>query len=615
MVMSKARPISETFLPLIKELKIVDKDANLVRIGDVILPAQEKVVEKVVEAILLDKPCRLIILKARQIGISTIIEAIQFQLAMMFKRFKAMVMSHDLDSSKNILGMTQNYYDTFWLKDAYTQKNKSANTLSWLETGATIRVATAGNEKSGRSYTLRFLHASEVAFWDNAKVLMTGLMQAVPLRARTFIFLESTANGIGNYFHETWKKACNGEGGFTPLFFPWWTHPEYIGSFVGLDPIQSKYLDEEERNLIRLWTNPPLERWNDYTQPPLTPSEMIDRLTWRRYAISDLCQGDLDKFKQEYPSTPEEAFIATGKNIFPLNSILPCYQPAHGLRGFLVRESTKIRLQPNIEGTVKIFKKPTPGQEYLVAGDPTHATEGDYAVAQILNRRTWEQVAIYRAKVDGNTFGEECVKLGYFYNTALLAIEHQGGGLASITAAQRLNYPRIWAHSKGEKIQGQIDNWYGWQTNWKTKNEAISNLKKVLVDKLIIFHDNTTFEELQNYISLPGNQFGNSNEEEHDDCVMSLAIGITVVLSEQDELFGTQLSEPNALPTIDLTPKRKQLGFPVSDPSSLPDLTQDVSTAVAQIQRDYEVDIESAPWERWGEVEWQEVEQLVMEGE
>lgn len=532
--------------PLVLNLCIVDKRLGIQRLGDVIHPAQLDILNQVNLAINSRKPCRIIVLKARQIGVSTIIEGIQFALAFMMKRMRGLVIAHEMDSSEHILGMTQNYFDTFFAREAYTQKNKSSKILSWTETQSQIRISTAKNAKTARGRTIQFLHGSEVGFWDNADTLMTGLAQAVPSLPLSFIFLESTANGIGNYFHTTWNESCAGELDYIPRFYPWWTHPEYLGSSLGI-PTITGHLDQEERKLVHLMQNPPLERWNDYTCTPIPGSEILDRLTWRRYAIKNLVKSDMDKFHQEYPSTPEEAFLSTGTNVFPLGKLLTCFKEIQHRTGGLVREGEKVRFQPNVEGALRIFKQPGPGISYIVSGDSKRSIEGDYACIQVLNRRTWEQVAVYRSKVDNVTFGEEMMKLGMYYNTALAVCEIEGGGYGTIAVLLDRNYPYVWQHQKAEKMQGQVDNSFGWSTNWKTKSQALGNLKKAIIDKMTIIRDRHTYNEMVNYVSLPGGKFGNGELEEHDDTVMSYAIAITVIIYEAAEIVNQVASSKPAV--------------------------------------------------------------------
>lgn len=527
--------------PFLDELYIVEKTLGIARISDVIHPAQIALIRKVNWCINNNKPVRIIVLKARQIGISTIIEALAFAMAFMRLRSRGMIIAHEASSSEHLLSMSQTYFDEFFAKEAYTQKNKSAKVLSWTETKSQLSISTAKNTGSGRSRTIQFLHGSEVAFWENADLLMTGLAQSIPSLPLTFIFMESTANGIGNYFHTAWLEACNGDTEYIPMFFPWWTHPEYLGSVLGLEIIKGGF-DKEERQLIRLMKDPPKEAWNDYTAEPNDNAEILDRLTWRRYAIKNLCKSDLLKFHQEYPSTPDEAFISTGTNIFPQANLDAVFDFKNGQRGEVVREGAKVRFQPQQNGKLRIFKTPTRGAEYLIAGDPKKATEGDYACCQVLNRRTWEQVAVYRDKVDPVTFGEIMMNLGMYYNKALLAPEIEGGGYATIAVILDRNYPFVWQHEKAESMPGQIDNWFGWHTNWKTKNQAIGVLKKVIIDGLITCHDRETYNELKNYVSLPGGKFGNGEKVDHDDMVMALAIAMTVTHYTAAELPAPDLA-------------------------------------------------------------------------
>lgn len=534
--------------PFVLNLCIVDKKLGVQRLADVIHPAQLDILDQVNRCINSRTPCRIIVLKARQIGISTIIEAIQFALSFMLKRMRGLVIAHEMDSSEHILGMTQNYFDTFFARDAYTQRNKSTKILSWVETQSQIRISTAKNAQAARGRTIQFLHGSEVGFWDNADVLMTGLAQAIPLLALTFVFLESTANGIGNYFHKTWNQAVSGDLDYLPRFYPWWTHPEYLGSILGLPTING-HLDEEERALVKLLRNPPKERWNDFHSNPVDDGEILDRLTWRRYAIKNLCKSDLDKFHQEYPSTPEEAFLSTGTNIFPLDKLNDAFKEIQYRRGGIVREGEKVRFQPDIEGALRIYKQPGPGVSYIVSGDSKRSIEGDYACIQVLNRRTWEQVAVYRAKVDNVTFGEEMMKLGMFYNTALAVCEIEGGGYGTIAVLLDRNYPYVWQHQKAEKMPGQPDLTFGWSTNWKTKSQAVGNLKKAIVDKMMVIHDRNTYAEMSNYVALPGGKFGNGELEEHDDTVMSLAIAVTVIIYEQGDMVNSIAAKKKPNPT------------------------------------------------------------------
>lgn len=496
---------------------------------------------------------RIIVLKARQLGLSTITEACMFAMCFLYERYRGLVVSHEADSAEHLLSMTQTYWDTFPFKALYSTKYEARNQLAWTESGSHIRVATAKNVGAGRSKTIDFLHASEVAFWLNANALMTGLSKSIHETPGTVVVLESTANGRGNYFHEMWEGAMSGDNDYTPLFFPWQNHPEYTASFLGLTTVLGA-LNEEERVLRRMGVDD-------------------DHLAWRRYAIRNLCNHDLLQFMQEYPATPEEAFISTGHNVFPADGLKSHYDPQDGYRGKLVRTGeNSCKFVPDPAGPLTIYSHPSPNRDwgqYIIGGDPSRVTYGDYAVAQVLNRRTMEQVATWRGKSEPGAFASELVKLGIYYNEALLCPEKQGAGYMTIGKLLGLNYPHIIRLGKADKTPGKVnaDQW-GWDTNVATKHEAIGWLLEHFATPLaqdaagryvsgLLVHDRATYSELCNYVALDNGGYGNGAAANHDDTVMALAIAVTCHQKEPPlTAYNPGVPGAGTATTIRIKPKR-----------------------------------------------------------
>lgn len=521
-------------LPIISELKIVTKELGVVRFGDVLNWAQIDLIQTVERQLAARRPVRIIVLKARQIGISTVIEAICFVLAMVLNNLRVLIVAHELDASEHLLGITTGYWNSYPLRAAYTPKHASTKRLGWKETKSSIQISTAKNLAGGRSRTIHCLHGSEVAFWDDAETLMSGLRQAIPDTGISLIFLESTANGIGDFFQSTWDDAEDGTTDFVPKFYPWWKHPEYRASYLQIphDEQSMGNLDAEERKLRR-------ELGLD-----------LDQLAWRRWAIRNKCTGrtdvqgtPLDIFHQEYPSSPEEAFLSSGTNVFPLEQLREVYRPQHGLKGRLVREGSKVRFQKDIYGPLTIFKYPAEDDFgiYMVAGDPTRTTRGDYACIQVMNRRTWEQVAVWRARIDPASMADEIAKLGRYYNNAMVNSEIEGPGYATIGALLALDYPYIWKHQWADKAPGKEADTYGWSTTHKRKQWMIGNLLKSVVDKDITIHDRVTFNEMKNYVTLPNGEYGPNSPSGYDDTVTSLAICLISIVTEAPTVpaYGT----------------------------------------------------------------------------
>jgi len=327
--------------------------------------------------------------------------------------------------------------------------------------------------------------------------------------------MESTANGIGGYFYDQWEYAVNGDTDYTPLFFPWHLHPEYTAAHLGLEGVLG-HLDEDERVLKAIGISD-------------------DRLIWRRWQIRNKLNNDVIRFKQEYPTVPEEAFIVTGHNIFPDGNLTACYQPMDGISGYLVEEGGRVRFQASLNGPITIFRYPGEDMDrhkYMISGDATRSINGDFSCAQVLNRRTWEQVAIFRQKIDPVTFGDQMSMLGRYYNWAILCPEIQGAGDSTIARLLSLNYPFLFEHRKAEKLQGQPETVYGWWSGVRAKQECIGNLLKVTVDEDIIIHDHKTYAEMRAYVSDGKGGFKNGASEHHDDTVTAMAIAITCVMYE-----------------------------------------------------------------------------------
>lgn len=505
--------------PLISRLSILTKRLEV----EPLVPnwAQREYLEMAQRQLETTGKVRIIVLKARQLGISTITEALLFTLCFVYDNYKALVIAHEIPASQNLLAMTQRYWDTFQFAPMFSTRYAGKNQLMWNETGSSLSVATAGNKAVGRSATIHGVHASEVAFWPDPEVAMLGLRQTIPSTPGTVIVLESTANGMGNYFHKTWLEAEAGESEYEPLFFPWHRHPEYTGSAIGVPVGSLGELDEDEQVLRDMGISD-------------------DRLVWRRWAIRDLCQGDVLKFKQEFPATPAEAFIASGTNVFPHAELTAAYEPEPGARGLLHESAAGVEFKPSSDGPLTVWRAPSPDADhgqYFVAGDPTHSTRGDFAVAQVINRRTLEQVAEWRGRIDPVSFADILFLLGKYYNTAELTTEIEGPGYATIGALLAKNYPRVYNKARPDATPGKMSqDFYGWSTTMQSKQLAIGWLLRVIVDGSLIIHSSTLFNEMKSYVTLDSGGYGPASEvrgsggggpKGYDDTVMAMAMAVT----------------------------------------------------------------------------------------
>ncbi len=225
-----------------KFLKIRDKKSQLIQFK--LNPAQT-IVEDLMQKCEREKRLkRFIVLKARQMGLSTYFEGAIFHDTSTNSLKNSMIIAHEEKATSNLFQMSKLYYEE--LPDvirpmkrlsnekALTFENPSSDENEKQKNSglrSKITVATANTVDTGRSATIHNLHASEVAFFPNAKVTMLGLLQCVPDELNTLVVLESTANGVGDYFHQMWQMAVKGENDFIPVFLAWFTDPTYSRSF------------------------------------------------------------------------------------------------------------------------------------------------------------------------------------------------------------------------------------------------------------------------------------------------------------------------------------------------------------------------------------------------
>jgi hypothetical protein len=245
---------------------------------------------------------RAMVLKGRQQGMSTYISA-RFTHKIITNRGKtAYILTHEAQATANLFGMSKRYIDNLPPGLCPEPDSSSANKLNFKCFESGYIVGTAGNSGAGRSNTIQYFHGSEVALWPHADDHADGVMQAVPRAAGTEMILESTAKGMGNYFHKMWMNAMSGESDYIAIFVPWYWQDEYTADTKGF------VLTLEEEEILR-----------QHESNGLT----IPHLMWRRLKIAENVGengADLEerteKFQQEYPMTAAEAFRNSVKDTF-----------------------------------------------------------------------------------------------------------------------------------------------------------------------------------------------------------------------------------------------------------------------------------------------------------
>ena len=516
--------------PWLSRLTIKDKAGKLSQLveSDDFAWAQREFVKQVEHQHNTGKPIRIIVLKGRQLGISTATEALLFLWCFFFPGSNCLVVSKDRPSSEELFEMTKLYWDMWPFHALFSTTRSSVRRLSWAETLSNFWVESAKASEVGRGGTKQAVHMSEVAFWDDDKGLAPALLNSIPFQHGTVIVLESTANGVGGYFYDEWMKAVHDpDGDFAPLFFPWFLHKEYS---VRNTTLKEDHLTTIERALVR------------------KHSLSLGQLAWRRRKIREL-NGDEDLFRQEFPCTWMEAFLATGDNVFPLEGLTDCFFPVGAeyqgtkvrmSRGNLINDNGTIRFAKDYSGILKVFKTPDPAKkmEYVVAADPSRTTYGDPACVQVLNRVTLEQVAVWRGHAIDGDLAEIIMLLGFWYHTAIVNCEFNGGGAGVVAILIHKRYPNVWRWRRPDRPLGKLGNVYGWVTNQMTKPWGIGSLQHHLNHRKLVIHDNDTYMEMMEYTLDPSGEMGPPSSEGTDDTVMALMIALMTHLESDPPNYG-----------------------------------------------------------------------------
>lgn len=453
---------------------------------------------------------RIIILKARQQGLSTYIEGRNYFENSQRTGGKGLVLTHKSDSTDSLFTMTKRFHDSCPDAVRPSTKYQSKRELFFDKLDSQITVATAGGEGVARGETNTLLHASEIAFWpkSTARTTWNGLRQSVGDKPGTHIYIESTANGMGNLFHElvlgAYKKELSegvytGDSEYALIFIPWFLDPDYATT----PPVDFSPTPSEE-DLIEQF-----------------PHLSFAQLYWRRLKIAEVGR---DLFMQEYPATVEEAFISSGRPVFNIEQVSAL------IKANIDREPKRMALtasdvwEEDPRGELTVYRDPDPTERYVIGADVSKGIRGgDWSVAQVLDSKR-RQCAVWRGQVVSDYFATVLYHLGMRYNVAELVPEANDHGILTCYMLQKvLNYPYIHQTIRVDQVTDKETIVVGFTTNAKTKPLVIDGLRAALRENSIEVVDVPTLKEMSTYIL---NENGKMEAESgaHDDCVMSLAI-------------------------------------------------------------------------------------------
>lgn len=554
-----------------KHLKIEDyKSGHLITFTPNVI--QQRISDLIDEKWRARQPVRLVILKSRRMGVSTLIQARFAHLAFASERWSGITGAHEARSSEFLHGMVETMYDA--LPDALKRQKAvglRGNHLEFVE-GSSLQTFTAGTGGgAGRGTGFRGIHASEVGFWENAADVLLSLRQVVPDAPGTIIVLESTANGLRNVFREEWERAKSGQSEYVPLFFAWNEFPDYQM------PLDARVPGCEDGTLDPDWW-----RVEDYPDGAEDEEQVLrglgcteEQLAWRRWKIVNDCGKDLDKFHQEYPSTDDEAFLSSGS---------PFFAPA--IQAKLARVVTKPRGQgdltgdplvgaklgfvPSRRGPLEVYEPPGAGGPYLIGADSAggisederearqragERTDGDYNAAAVVDLSTGRTVADFQKRTDADLFARDLARLGWIYSSAdklpaEIAVESNGQGLLTLSKLRDVwSYPRIYHREQlSHEYRGRRGRTIGWHTNAGNRGMILGGLREIVRERPDMLPSRRLLDQIRTFIEVSETRYEHAPGA-HDDLIFAYAIAY--FLFHQRSHFPSAVAVPR---TVERTP-------------------------------------------------------------
>jgi hypothetical protein len=423
-----------------------------------------------------------IVVKARQMGLTTWIAGRFFLKTITARGVMTVQVAHTREAAESIFRMVQRFWECLpeaMRKGCLKRSRANVGQMVFPELDSEFRVLTASDENAGRGLTVQNMHLSEVSRWPGDAAATLAGMRAALIPGGELV-LESTPNGAYGCFYEEWLQAD--ENGVAKHFFPWWMEPAYVSAEV-------TDLREDELELM--------EAHNlSYAQ-----------IGFRR----GLQQNYRGLCVQEFAEDAELCFRSTGECCFDMDAL-----------------EARLKTVEDVQGTRRngrglIFLPARPGREYIVALDPAGGgSDGDYAVVQVIDMESGAQCAELQQRLRPLELTRAAVELAREYSTpgqpALIVVErnnHGHGVLAHLEKGEA--YDNVYG-SKGVP---------GWLTTSSSKPAIVSDLDALLVGQPELFRSRRLLEECRTFVTHANGRSGAANGA-HDDCVMAFAIAQAV---------------------------------------------------------------------------------------
>jgi hypothetical protein len=485
-----------------------------------------------------NRPCLMIVLKPRQKGASTFAEAMVYHHMRRLGQLNGSLMADIVATSDKVFDLYRRYvqndrFDWTGLGGSNFADGGDGAEKIVLTNESCYWKETAGSKNAGRGGTVQVARLDEVAFWPVVAGQDAALayLQAFASEERSALGIAtSTPNGPRGWFYDTWTK----ENQWTKIFAAWWEFDDSMKEFEGgaeeAEEFMAKLREDEREELARF------------------PNLTAEHLHWRRVTIQDKCQGDIDKFKVEYPSDAIQCFLRSSR---PRFNVLVMEKWAN--RALHVERDWKrgnAELQDNDRASWRVdpeggqsllIEHPIPGCSYLISADPA-AGETQTAGADPDNHavQVWRQgffkavgmedrwvkpaiVGVHKSRIDIDLLAEVIAGLAAYFGDCLVVPEVNNTGLALINCLLTRSVS-VYRRQVENRQTKNVDRQYGWRTDAATRKTIIDELAAVVREDQIEVTHPWVIDEMKTFVT------GTSGRPEalpgtHDDQVLCAAIG------------------------------------------------------------------------------------------
>lgn len=540
--------------------------------------------DRMADALSKDETLFFLFLKARQLGVSTLVVAFHHWHAWRTRDMNTMMIAHEDKLAKKFVALLGMYHDHLpdlaGMKPTLREKRKDAripkSELFYSDRRSSIMTHVAKNVEA-RGQSSKHILLSEFAFYPEPEALLDALMPQLPpfgspARKECSVIIESTPNGQ-NTFYTLWKAAKKNDSEWHACFLPWMVQDD----MYYVEPPDHFRLSAEESALMKQLSN---ER-KKIDGKGVSRGQMY----WRRHVINNEYDGNPDAFDMEYPSDDESCFLSyksesvfrnqikllqtqcaeaeiraekvLPKFGFPALNFLQCDMKFSKLRSPLesraYEKPNRALIIPTRNGLLTIWDPPREGHYYTIGGDSAGGIyERDLAVASVLDVTTGRQVAELASPLDPERFADQFANLGMLYNNALLMPEINGNGAVVLKRVmQDWNYPNVAREEKWDEV-GLKKHKYGFSTQENTKPILVSNMVWMLQEGFVSISSRDLLSELttfkQDGYTFRDNPMYKASGRNHDDRVMAWALAC-VAVKQSPKLLSLVSQNAHNIPT------------------------------------------------------------------